>query len=254
MRRMPDSQMFPKTHAVRLAALLVGLLAACRTTPPTETPSEPPEQPPAFQPAGFVATIQAKDGAYPTLFAPTSYAVWVEPEVAELKKQKEADAGSAPDALLERDASRIQRDFLVFECHVESVFGDMSIGYDAVRFRGVEVYLLIPGLGKVNPLQILIDPSVEEEQEGALKRFRRTNIIIFPRKDLLLGKPTIPPNSPSVELVLEAQNSTFCFEWPSAMPPRTPAWKPVAEEAARLVKIGFTELYTRLRRLAHMFD
>jgi len=234
--------------------VLAAMALSCRTTEPPPEPVETVEGPNEFQPLSYVSTLDAAAGKYPDLYLPSSCAVWVDANVTKMKSAEQAKAGMAPSPLLERDAQVILEDYLVIECHVESAFADTSIAYDAVRFHRVDIYLELPDGQRMKPIQVIIDSDMEEEQQGALRLFRRANIVVFPKTNLLTGRPLIPKGTPAVRLVLEAYDSTFHFEWPCLNPDLEPKWKPAAEETQRILKLGFTELYTRIRRLAHRFD
>ncbi len=233
--------------------------AACQTTstPPPETLEPVPPMPRGYQPISYVSPIHWEAGEYPDLFSAESSAVWVDGDVAEMKYQKEAETGEAPPARLVAQAQAVSRDFFVFECHIESVFRDTSIAYDVVGFRGIDVHLETPGGKEVKPIQTIIGTPVEEEQRGALKLFRRTNIIVFPRQDLWIGGDTVAIGSGSVRLVLSGHSSVFYFEWPEL--PQASAdtgwrWKPSENETVQALKVSFSDLYGRVRRLAHTFD
>lgn len=254
----------PKRYSNRsswgaLCAVTVGvLLTSCSTTPsPPEMPPPVPE-PSEFAPATYYSRVLADAGSYPTLFAPDTFAIWVTDEVVELKKQEALNTGESIDLFTERDAKEIGDYFYVFECHVESVFADSSIAYDVVGFRNVNAYLLLPNGTKVPPLQRIIDGSAEEEQRGALRLFRRANILVFPKSDLFTGEPTIPPASGSARLVLESHGSSFFFQWAAKpVPEEEPASDvpPVSETQKRsALRVRFDELMSKIRALIRIID
>lgn len=257
-RTIPGSS-YPKNAFWRKPGLslcglaLAALLTSCATTP------EPPETPPApvpaeFKPAAYYSRILADTGNYPTLFSPDSFAIWVTDDVIELKKQQALSAGESIDIYTDRAAAQIGENFYVFECHTESVFADSSIAYDVVGLRNVDAYLLLPDDTKVAPLQRLVGNHADEEQRGALKLFRRTNILVFPKTDLFSGAPTIPPAAGSVRLVLEGHGSTFFFQWP-AQPIPEEDLPPVPEAEKRgALKVGFDELMSKIRALIRIID
>lgn len=242
---------------VCLVLCVVG--AACQTTPTAPPEPEEPVLPPprGYQPMTYVSPIHWEDGGYSDLFGAESYAVWVDSDVAEMKYQEEAGEGDAPSPYLVAEARTISRDFFVFECHIESVFSDTSIAYDVVGFRGIDVHLETPDGKEIRPIQTIVGTPVEEEQRGALKLFRRTNIVVFPREDLWTGGDTVAIGSRAVRLVLTGHNSVFYFEWPELPQGSTEgvwSWKPSENERLQSLKVSFSELYGRLRRLAHTFD
>ena len=234
--------------------------AACQTmspAPPPDIEEAVPPIPRGYQPMSYVSTIHWEAGEYPDLFSSDSSAVWVDGNVAQLKYENEAASDNPPSQRLVAQAQAISRDFFIFECHIESVFRDTSIAYDVVGFRGLEVHLETPDGTHVRPIQTIIGTPVEEEQHGALKLFRRTNIVVFPRHDLWTGADTVAVGSRSVRLVISGHNSEFYFEWPEL--PLTAIetgwnWRPSENEMYQALKVSFSELYGRLRRLAHTFD
>lgn len=245
---------------MRLARYGVGICLAlsvlsCKTPPPPKL-EEWPETKREFRPLTFVSTINLEKGRYPDLFSKDSYAVWVDPEVAALKRSEAVAAGEEIDPNLEAEAAQITRKFLVIECHLDSVFSDMSIAYDAVGFRNLDLFLLTPDGRSIRPVQTVIDTNLVEEQSGALKRFQRTNIVIFPRQDLWVGKPTVDPSYPSVRLALQGHESTFYFEWTQAPRPEgEPKFQwPNKEQALFAARLGYTQLFTRIRMLSHYLD
>ena len=80
---------------------------------------------------------------------------------------------------------------------------------------------------------------------------------MFPRQDLWIGGDTVAIGSGSVRLVLSGHSSVFYFEWPEL--PQASAdtgwrWKPSENETVQALKVSFSDLYGRVRRLAHTFD
>ena len=60
-----------------------------------------PETKREFRPLTFVSTINLDKGRYPDLFSRDSYAVWVDPEVAALKRSEAVAAGEEIDPNLD---------------------------------------------------------------------------------------------------------------------------------------------------------
>ncbi|HIJ66315.1 MAG TPA: hypothetical protein HPP77_10235 [Candidatus Hydrogenedentes bacterium] len=240
-----------------MGALVLPLVALAAVSCQT-TKEEAPEpllevRPVEFIPATHVAPIQRVEGKYPTLFAPSSYAVWVDGDVAAFKRASAAEAGETVDPYLETAAELITASFYIFECHVESVFATTSIAYDVVGFRNTDIYLETPDGDRTKPIQTVIGTTAEMEPREALKLYRRTNLVIFPKKDLWLDEPVIDAKTLSVKLVLEGFDSKFCFEWPGIAPPPEPerTWYPRDEkEALQLLRLGFSELFEKLRDMA----
>lgn len=235
-------------YACVALALLVA--AGCQTTP--EKPEMKPVSLESFEPASYLSTIHRQNGKYADLFDPASFAVWVTPQVAAIKEQNEAEMGTAPDARLRADALAVTDQYVVIECHLESVFSDMSIAYDVVRLRGVEVFLRTPAGDVIPPIQTVIAGPVNESAEGALKRFKRSTVLIFPKYDILAGEVAVPATLDSVQVVLKAHESEYYFEW-RATPGAAPESSAMAD-TARAVELGFTDLFQRVRGIAHVFD
>lgn len=239
-----------KRACVVAAILAVFVAAGCRTTP--ETPEKRPVSLDTFEPASYLSTIHRENGKYPDLFDPASFALWVTPQVASIKEQSETEGGAAPDDQLRADALAVTDQYVVIECHLESVFSDMSIAYDVVRLRGVEVFMRTPGGGEIPPLQTVVAGPVDEASEGALKRFSRTTVLIFPKYDILAGEVAVPATLDAVQVVFKAHESEFYFEWRATPTPGADS-SPVAD-TARAVELGFTDLFRRVRGIAHVFD
>jgi len=198
--------------------------------------------------------IHAGEARYPNLFSPESFAIWVDPSVAAMKRVKIVEAGETVDPDLDDTAKRVSDKYFIFECHLDSMFPDASIGYESVGLRAIDPYLMTPEGMKISPVQRIPASGAEEEQVEALKRFRRTTILVFPKQDILVHQPTIDASAPGVRLVLEGFNSSFYFEWPAAPGSSTGGWSPSDSEAIQAVKMGFKDLFTELRALSHMFD
>lgn len=239
-------------HLGGVLCALLGL-SACTTTREvvTQAVTPPPAQ---FEPLTYVAQVQQDDGRYANLFAPTSFAVWVGPEVSEFKRTMAAQSGQPIEPWLENVAAVVPSNYIVIECHVESAFADASVAYDAVALRGMEAYLELPDGRIVKPIQQIIDARARETAQGTLKSFGRTNLLVFARKDLLLGQPTVPASAPEARLVLDGFDSRFHFNWEGLGGPRPSPWVPAAQEAGRAAQLGYNELYDRLKALAHIFD
>ncbi|GMU92233.1 MAG: hypothetical protein AMXMBFR4_12910 [Candidatus Hydrogenedentota bacterium] len=235
------------------------LVLLCVVLPACQTPQRPAPPPPLaahtqFEPAWYITTVQHSEGRYPDLFGAGSRAIWVEPEVARIKKEASGSPQTLPEPGIDEDALAVTAAYIVIECQLESQFGDMSIAYDAVRLRGIDVYMEMPDGRKISPIQLRSFGPVEEEAIDALKRFRRTTVAIFPRQDLITRMPVFAADSPSMRLVLAGHDSRFFFEWPSMPAGQTGPRMPTSEEAQYMAKLGYYELFTGIRRLAHIFD
>lgn len=208
-----------------------------------------------FEPTASLAQLHVDKGVYPSLFSPGSYALWVGPELTQQRRIETEQAGEAIDETADALAPQLDANFLVFECHIESVFEDMTIGYDVVRLRLIEVYLQTPDGRHVPPAQIIVGSELEESQRGALKAFKRTNLVVFPRAELGLKIPARPRESATTRLVFEGYNSVFYFEWFPRLPEKVPTPDPMtAQEAAQAIKMGYNEFYKRVGETLHRFD
>lgn len=246
-----------RKHVYLLVLVVLTHALCCQTTKKEAAPTPEPVRAAGFVPATRVAAIQFTEGRNPNLFSPDSYAVWVDPNVTALKQTQAVEAGETIDPELEASAKSITDGFLIIECHIASVFNDSSIAYDVAWFRSIGLYLRTPDGTDTKPLQTVIDTTVETEEQGALKKFSRTNLLVFPKEDLWSAKPVISPDAPSVKLILKGFDSEFSFEWPGAAPAAGSGkpWYPTDEkEALLLLKTGFTELFNKLRKLATHFQ
>jgi len=132
-----------------VAAVLAG--AGCQTgsEPDEELPPRIGEPIP-FQPAHAAAGLRLERGSYPQLFSPSSYALWVGPALLRERRAVAEAEGQVIDPEADTLAPVIDANFIVFECHLESLFSDMSIGYDVVGLRGMDVYLETPAGSRVH--------------------------------------------------------------------------------------------------------
>jgi len=231
------------------AALIIA--AGCQTA----IERVPEEQLPPlvqFQPARYKAQIAAGQGRYKDLFASESYALWIGSQMAAVKWDAAQQEGVSISQGLQEDAVTVTNEYIIIELHLESVFGDPSIAYDAVGLRNMDVYLEMPNGERILPVQKLFQGSLDEEQEGALKRFGRTMVLIFPKRDLWLRRPTLEQGTPEVRLILDSHYAQFAFTWPAADSVEAPP--PTAEEKQAAVRVAFKDLYERVRRLAGMLE
>ena len=237
-------------YALSTAVCLL-LAVGCKTTPEPETTALlPPPGPITFVPGATVANLQIEDARYPNLFAPESYAVWVTSAVASMKRAADEQAGIADMAPgLADTAALTLENFYVFEVHLASVFPDASIAYDVVGLRNLDMFLATPDGRNVYPVQRIMDTQLNEVMVGALRKYERTNILVFPKRDLFVNQPVIGEGAPGVRLVVRGFNSTFYFEFPSAVAPVAEGGRFSDSEAVQAVKLGFNELFTRLRAL-----
>ena len=248
-------------HASLLWVIALAI-PACQTTPPDEIVFAPVVE---FQPVNYTSGIYQGEGRYPNLFSTASGAVWVGEQVSDIKLNAEIEAGQDVDDVLIATAKQLQTRFYIFELHIESMMSDTSVAYDAVGLRNMEIYLRTPGGNKIPPIQTIIGSTAQEEQVGALKKFNRSNIVIFPKYDSFDNEFNITADDGTVRLNIEAFNSLFYFEWESYPPPppavdeadsepsawvqMLPDWHPSQTETYQVLKMRFTELFNKLRPL-----
>ena len=233
-------------------AFAIAASQGCKTPAKPMLPPAPAAQT-LFLPAWNVSTVQTAQGRYPDLFGGGCRAIWIDSAVAAMKREA-APPVPLPDPGIDDDAKRVTAAYIVIECQLESQFGDMSIAYEAIRLRGIDVYLETAGGMKVRPIQMRPYGPVKEEPVQALKRFSRTTVMIFPRQDLGAGLPVIGADAASVRLVLDGHDSKYFFEWPGVPLGETGPRMPTAEEAKYIGQLGYYVLFTDIRRLAHIFD
>jgi hypothetical protein len=75
--------------------------------------------------------------------------------------------------------------------------------------------------------------ALERSQKGALMVFRRVNLLVFPKHDLLTGEPVITSSAGEVSLVLSGNNTTYFFSWGDVT---GPARQPGAERSVESVR------------------
>ncbi|MFP6581832.1 MAG: hypothetical protein VCD00_04680 [Candidatus Hydrogenedentota bacterium] len=263
------------TVAYRLLSLVFALsmLTSCKTSQKSDMPSGIIEMPPTpivhapFIPANFVARVHFDEGRYNNLLAPTTHAIWVDKNISEVKLAYEQESGvePVPEEMI-ADAGIISDNFLILECHVETLFPDASVAYDVSSLRNLDVFLQTSEGQNIFPIQQLVLSPADEEQIGALKQFNRTNLIIFPMVDIITGEHTFPSGSGSVRLMIEGFGSSYSFNWiaQESIPsepvvdtrPKDMAdvirWRPNETETYQVLKVRFSEMYTKLRALTHL--
>ena len=116
--------------------------------------------------------------------------------------------------------------------------------------RGFDVYLERPEGRRIVPVITRNVGPLSEEQEGALTRFGRTHLIIFPKEDVFMAAPTVGPGTPGVRLVLEGYESFYSFEWMALPPNLEKEYSVSSEEVKYYTKLGYYNFYESIRRLA----
>ncbi|GMW00058.1 MAG: hypothetical protein AMXMBFR84_11960 [Candidatus Hydrogenedentota bacterium] len=244
----------PHVRVIIAFLLAVWLLPSCKTTPPKPDKPLSPEGHIQFRPATFVSMLHKGEGPYMDAYSANSYAVWVSPEVSAAKEQADTAAGMPVDPALQQDVASLNRQFLIVELHLESVFGDMGVAYDIVRLRNVDIRLETVDGKKISPIQSLPAAPVEETPQEALRRYNQTHTLLFPMQDVWLGVPTVSRETPAVRIVLIAANTEYFFEWPAATDLEPIPFQIRREDVEYVTRLGYHELYTGLRRVAHIFD
>jgi hypothetical protein len=171
--------------------------------------------PELFTPSSYIARPTVGLGSkYRDLLSPDSYCIWFTDEVAELKQESATEEGevSADSEELLAIARTLNEKYIILEFHLVSAFSDSSIAYDITSFRHAEVFLLDGAGNKYEPLQVIVG-TLEKGQKGALMVFRRVNLLVFPKHDLLTGQPVIASSVGEVSLVLSGYNTTYFLMW-----------------------------------------
>lgn len=234
-----------------IIAIAAVALTGCKTTPEQEQRMADAGPTVEFHPAVYDTKLNFEGGRYSDIFTGESHALWVTKEVAAVKWEAAMDRGDEISADLQNEAVQITNGYILIECHLESVFGDMSVAYDAVGLRNVNIYLEMPNGNQVTPLQRVFHGSLEETPHGALRRFKRTIFLVFPKRDLFMQRPVFEQDIPSVKLVLSSVHGNYAFQWNAVVgeiPPVTSAER----KAAAIV--DFEQFYGKLRTLAHLMN
>lgn len=203
-----------------------------------------------FRPAHLISPVTLAQGRYANLYAPSSYGVLVNADTLQRKADEAARAGAA-DPITVDTANPYDQHFWVIELHLESAFPDTSIAYDVVGLRNMSVALVTPDGEHLTPLQRIPGSSASEEPVGALRQFGRTNIIIFPKRDLVSGNAWLGPNAPALRLVIEGFHSEYVLAW-NALPPDVPEPEIPEPEMRQVLRNTLVEFYDDLRTMMRM--
>jgi hypothetical protein len=194
-----------------------------------------------FTPSSYIARPTVGLGSkYRDLLSPESYIIWFSDEVAELKAEAAVEEGGMPQDSEEllTIAKTLNEKFIILEFHIVSAFSDSSIAYDITSFRHADVFLVDAAGNKYEPLQVIIG-ALERGQKSALMVFRRVNLLVFPRHDLLTGEPVITSDAGEVSLVLSGNNTTYFFSWGDvAGPPPQPDAEPSVQSVRAMTLEG----------------
>ena len=234
---------------------LLGLLAGCQTAPEDEPPfAEPVVQPQAFNPIRYTVPLQLESGPYPNLFDSASTATWVVTQryLPPRPEGVESDPLPEPPPLPEASptARQLSAVSTVIECDLQSVFGDLSVAYDAVGLRGMNVYLELPNGERRQPAHVAPDPGLAEQREGALRRFIRTNYVIFEEQPLVV--PVSPGEITRVKLVFEGYGCRFVAQWEGYAPAMAEGIRPA--EAWAATRRAVRKVRIEAEALSHEFD
>lgn len=264
---------------IAVALLLTLASSSCQTRQPVEpTTAErvPAGAPIYFHPANAQAPIMFESGRYPTLFAGNSHATWIEPvapaapAASAVKEVSVAAPGqpsleamendpkqlseAVPPSAEEQEARALATNFNVVYCDMASVFMDSAIAYDVVGLRNVQAYLLTPEGKRLEPVQRMINSQLDEQPQGALKKYRRSIVLLFPKEPEPIATPLAGARPPGMRLMLEGYGSKFYFEWPAQIPVEIGA-PPLGER--EWVKKGektYRGVRTKERAVIHKFD
>lgn len=243
-----------RTRSSAIAAALglaLALATGCQSLPQREEAGVPAEEETTWTPARHVASVTFETGPHSDLYAPETFAVWADASLAEAKRAADLEAGVPSDPMLDADASAILRDFIVIELHLASELADAASAVEQVDLRGVQAFLEWPDGRRTAPIQRVYATSLGEEEADGGKRYQRTVLLVFPVRDLWLGRPLVDPGAASVRLALEGRASRYVFEWPAR---DAAASQPADADDERRTRIGYRELFTAVRRAARLFQ
>lgn len=261
--------------ALGLTLLAISALSGCQTTAKDSDAAvaKPPRigTPMPFQPAQTTAFLQYGSGPYPTLYdgassctmlipAPPVAAPPAAPEPAPVPSDSNLDAAAGdPEMVVTQvppppSAGALSDGSLVFQCKLKSTFEDTSIAYDAAGLRGIHAYLLLPDGTQVQPIETVLDPTLIDEAQGALRSYTRTVSMLFPR--VPISMPTPEPGVPAtgLRLVLEGFGAMFFFEWPPVLPATVRPEPFLKSDTYENVKKGYNKTRDWTRETVHTFD
>lgn len=270
-------------------ALLAVLICAsgCQTRRPVEpTTAEkvPAGAPIVFHPAVAQVPINMESGRYPTLFAGGTRATWIEAgsmaadamtpaapanaqgttPKASVDAMNREDAAVMSDAIvvapkpemssMADDVRMYSAGFNVVVVDAESAFTDTSIAYDVVGFRGIHAYLQLPNGAQLTPVQIIVGSDLEQQAMGALRKYHRRNLLLFPKEPISVATPMAGTQAPGLRLVLEGNGCLFYFEWPALLPGMIGPPKFTEREGVKKIEAGYEVGRKKERGILHKFD
>jgi len=208
-----------------------------------------------FHPISYLATPQiANDARYRDLMTNDSYMIWVSDDVARIKYAQ--DTGVPPadvpgDGAELADARVINANFLVFELHIKSAFGDPSIANEFTRMEQVQLSLADDTGLKIRPSGTVVSKATKTER-GPLREFARTVIVAFPRYDIMTGNPTVRPETAYIRVYMQGYDTVYTFEWTSA-DQQEESTRLQAAQLADVVHWGYSEFYSALQAIFRNF-
>jgi hypothetical protein len=240
-----------RSAGVFAALTLAVLLAGCQTTGQGEDEEIPRLEAGTvipFTPQAHTVPLNLVEGSYPSLFSGTSFATWVTPAMGM--------AGEADDAapVVDSATASMAQSFVVIECHLATTFADMSIAYDMVGMRGVNVYLEMPDGQQVQPSQIIVGSDLDESQRGALKAYGRTNTLLFPNRQGSITVTHELAQNRAVRLVLTGHDTTFAFAWQGVLPGTPPPPPLMQRQGVQRFRDGYKAFFDKMRGVSHTFD
>ena len=241
-----------------LLLLLTFSMAACQTRPKPEGEHfVTTGQLVPFSPATLQAHLQLASGRYPNLYASESRAQWLSPDIlpgADSQYQDLLSPLYVSDTSSDEPLPYFGPDFVVIQCRLVSLFSDMSIGYDVVGLRGIQTRMMLPDGRLIAPVHTIIGSRLGEEPVGALRRFSRTNYLVFPRGALYLTTPPAGNAAPPIRLLLEGYDSTFYFEWQPSLPEVLPDPRFSQQESVQQMRRSYSQAKDKLMEWSHTFD
>lgn len=239
-------------RAMTGAVLALALAAGCQSLPESEGAVAPSaEGAVVWEPARHVASATFASGAHDDLYDPETFAVWADARLAEEKRRADQAVGLPVDPTLEADAAAIVRDFIVIELHLASGFGDMASAVENVDLRGMQAFLEWPDGRRMAPIQRVFATSLGEEEADGSPLYWRTILLVFPARDLWLGRPLVDPDADSAVLALEGRGSRYTFAWSGKGAAESQA-DAAGSDDKRRTRVGYTELFTAVRRAARL--
>ena len=102
---------------------------------------------------------------------------------------------------------------------------------------------------RLSPLTSRNVGELGEEQIGALTKFSRTHLFVFPKIDVFLQQPTIEAHGGAARLVLEGYGSTSSFTWLGLSPDVPVQERITADKVRYYTALSYHTLYQSIRRL-----